>query len=444
MFKPITIKIKKILVHPLFLLLLLGFIIRVSLVFIDYSFDVNSFMAWGREADKYGFAGFYERPSREQYSTVYPNYPPLAIFLFYSSFKNYQLVDNAIWNLNIKYKAFPSRLVFFIKQRSTMAAFFKRSSILADLGIAVIVYLFTKKLLKKKSRKSQLVTSTAILFNPAFFYTSALWGQIESIPILLILLSFYCLLYTPFYLVSFILMTLAILTKQSALIFIPIFFVAFLKKYDFSKFIKSLFVSLLLFWLLFFPFFKKGNLLIFPFQIYWQKIASVSSLPFLSNHAANFWAFVSQWQNIADKNIFLGVSFHTWGFLLMGIFSILILYRAMVSKFDDYKIIFAAALLAMTGFMFLTRIHERHIQQVLPFILLLGILKKKYMKIYIILSAVYLFNLYHNWAIPNVGPVIYFVRLPSIVNLVILSSIAIYLVILKDYLTGSKPLEEKG
>src|SRR3990167_6801032 len=242
--------------HSLLVLFSLGLILRLCLIFLDFSFDVNSFITWGKDAFVLGFRGFYERPSSAVFANVYPNYPPLAVYLFYLNHGFYTLVKTLVWQSNISLPVFPSRLVFFFDARSTLAAFFKLPAIFADLGIAFTLVLFVRKLFPKKKNYPKLAASL-VLFNPAFFYNSAYWGQTEAISIFFLLLSFYFLLFSKKAVVVPILFTLALLSKQSAIVFVPVFLLLYFLKFKMNV-VKGVLISLIIFCISFWDIFLQA------------------------------------------------------------------------------------------------------------------------------------------------------------------------------------------
>lgn len=431
-------KVKKFLInHPLFFLLFLGLILRFAMLFLDFSFDVNSFMTWGRDAFVLGFSGFYEKQSSAVFANLSPNYPPLAIYLFYLSYGLYTLVNAVAWKLNILFPLFPSKLIFFLQTRSTMAAFFKLPAIFADLGIAFIIALIVQKIFPIK-KKYPLVAASLILFNPAFFYNSAYWGQTEAIPIFLLLLSFYFLLLAKKTVRAGISFTLALLAKQNAFVFIPVFLWLFFTRFKKDAVIKGVISSTIIFWIAFFPFYKTGNPMLFPFITYFQKILGSSGLPYISNYAFNFWALISQWKDIVDTRLFFGLSYRYWGYLLTGFFALIILWREYRRKQQTAEILFAVGLIAYASFLFLTKIHERHFEQVLPFLIPVALRDKKILTVFVLLSLFHFFNLYHNWPVPKVDFLVSAIRSPLAVNFFILTFLGSFFSLLFYYFDQMK------
>jgi len=423
--------------YPLLSLLILGLILRSMVLFLDFSFDVNSFITWGKDAFFLGFRGFYDRPSSAVFADLYPNYPPLAIYLFYISYGLYILVTTIAWKLNILFPLFPSKLIFFLQSKSAIAAFFKLPAIFADLGIALIVALFAKKLFPRM-KKYPGIAASLILFNPAFFYNSAYWGQTEAIPIFFILLSFYFLLFSKKAVLASALFTLAILSKQNAIVFTPFFLLLYSKKFKKENIIKGIIFSVIIFWTAFIPFYKSGNVILFPFITYYQKILIVSGLPYISNYAFNFWALISQWKDIVDTNIFFGLQYRYWGYLITSFFVLFILQKSYREKVPPADTLFAAGLVAYASFLFLTKIHERHFEQVLPFLIPLALRNKKIFGLFLLLSVSHFFNLYHNWPVPKIDFVLYLIRSSLVVNLFILTFLGSFFLLLRYYSSQMK------
>jgi len=372
-------KIKKIIrKHPLKTLILLGFLVRLTVLFLDFSFDINSYIAWANEAVKFGLQGFYERASVERYGSTFPNYPPFPIFLFIIFHQFYKLVFFVAWKINLAIPLFPSNIVSFLETRAALAGFMKLSSVFFDMSLSFLIYQFAKKIIKNKNSHLPLIACAAIILNPGFFYNSGYLGQIESIPLFFILASFYTLFFAQSSFWTLPLFTIALLSKQTSVIFLPLIILVMIKKQPLAVFWKSAFLSLIIFWLFFLPFFKQGSLLIFPFKIYLSKILFVSGLPFASNGAYNFWALVTNWQNIKDITPFLFFTYQVWGYLLVGGWSLVIIFLLTKKRFKNMAILEATALIALTVFLFLTKIHERHLQQALPFLLLAGLKNKKF------------------------------------------------------------------
>ncbi|MEK7522356.1 MAG: hypothetical protein AAB569_02165 [Patescibacteria group bacterium] len=385
--------------HLLFFLFLLGLILRLLIIFYDYSWDVNNHMVWAKDFLTRGPQNFYETQSSNVFATLTPNYPPLAIFIFVVMKLINPLIHSVYWWMNIHVPLTPSNFIFFLEKLVFLAALMKIPAILADLGIAFIIFLFAKKIIPKNI-KTQMIGVSLILFNPAFIYNSALWGQIDSIPIFFVMLSVYFLLYTRRHLVTTILFTLALLIKPTALIFLPVYIVLFIKKFGIKKSIINLFVANIIFCLFFLPF------TLSPYMIYLNKILAAQSLPYVTNGALNFWVLIAGFRGIKDGAPFLlNISYRYFGYFIVGLINIFIILRLIKSKKITEDFFMALFIASFAAFLFLTKMHERYSLLPLVFLLVYSFKKTKFTGWFIILSIISFINHYRNWAVPRVEPV---------------------------------------
>src|SRR3989338_1236 len=415
---------KKILI-----LLLLGLIFRIIISFQNYSGDVTNHMIWGEIAVRQGLQGLYDIDFYKLYGHISPNYPPITILFFAFLYLVKIWVYQFAWFLNLHLPIFPSKLIFFLKDFNYYPYLLKLPAISSDIGIAYITYLFAKKIVGKKKSTWPLIATSLVLFNPAYFYNSAHWGQTDSTPLFFLLTSFYTLIYQKKYLTSVITFTLGLLSKQTVAIFIPLFLLIYFvissearnlaqRNYvslDFSVasllrndrvriFIKMILISSFIFWLFFLPFYRNGNLILFPLTTYLNKIILVSGLPFTTNHAFNFWYLLNGSRTtLASSKFILNISYEIWGYFITGIITFLILFRLCIRSQNNYirNFFYAGFLIPLTSFIFLTKIHERHLIVTLPFLLLLTINNKFLLVTYIYISLFNFLNMYHNWWSPN-------------------------------------------
>lgn len=418
---------------PLLLLLILGLVLRLFLSVQIYSGDVNNHIAWGRDSLDQGFSGIYDREFFFRYGTLPPTYPPIPLFAFTAFHRLYDWTYDTSWRLNLAIGIFPSNFIFFLEDQDTLPAFLKIPAIFADLGIALLVFLFIKKLVKEKSARWPLIGASLILFNPAFFYNSSYWGQIESVPLFFVLLSFYLLLFSQRHIWPAVLFTLALLVKQTSIVFVPLFALVYFLRLGFIRSVKGLLSSAAVFWLAFLPFYKTGNIFTFPFSTYWDKIQTGSGSDFVTDHAFNLWALITGLGKISDSTPFyLGFPYRWWGYFLFAGISFAVLYLV-YRRFDIKRVLFAAALLPLAAFLFLTRMHERYLEQALPFFLLAGVQDKKVFLAFILLSVFHFANLYHNWWAPRLDVVVDFLSRAEVINGIIILTIGSFLFLFVKY-----------
>lgn len=382
------------------IIFLSGFLIRLGLMFFASSFDINNHISWAQDAYVRGFSGFYETQSKEVYAWLYPNYPPLAIFIFYLVFIIKQPVFNVLWWLNLKLPFFPSKIFSFLSTREYTTGFYKIPAIIFDLILAYLCYLFAKKLFPKDKQKHILAVSL-ILFNPMFFYISGLWGQIEAIVLSFFLISVYLLIFSKKPVLSFVFFVLSFLVKPVIIIFLPIYIIYFFKKYRWKAIIHSLIIGNLIFWLSFLPFYKSGNIFIYPYTTYFNKIILSQSMDRVSNSAFNFWSIDPKLMQIKDTAKIVG----PFSYQVIGLIIVIVFYSMIVSLYlkktkSITAFFYSIFLTGFTYIMFSTKMHERYFIYLLPFIFLISLKEKKYLKWFLFLSILFFFNLFYSWSIP--------------------------------------------
>ena len=357
-------------------------------------------MVWARDFLTRGAPGFYETQSSNVFAYLTPNYPPLAIFTFVVVYPLQALIHSAYWWLNLHISFIPSNLIFFMEKTVFMAGLFKLPGILADLGLAFLCYLFAKKLFPT-NKKIHLLAPALILFNPAFIFNSALWGQIDSVPIFFVLWSIYLLLYSRRDIISALLFTVAILIKPTALVFLPIYAVLFIKKFGLRSSFLNLVIANVFFIASFLPFMKDKNILTYPYELYSKGILAAQSLPFVTNGAFNFWTIITGFKEIKDTiPLIWGISYRLISYVIVGLINLFILIRLYRGKIQEKPVFAALFLGAFSAFLFLTKMHERYSLLPLVFLLLFSLKNQKNFRWFILLSIISLINHYHSWAVP--------------------------------------------
>src|SRR3989344_8529408 len=289
----------------LLFLLLAALLVRLSLAYFQYSGDVNNHLVWSQSFIGEGAAGFYSRHF-PGYNDA--NYPPLAIYLFGLSVFLYQITLSFFQYLNNLIGAFPSALIPLWQSGNMQAAFLKLPAISADIGIGYLIYRLTKKKL----------LAAIYLFNPAVFYISAVWGQIESLPIFFLVLSYFFL--PRRYYLSHLAFVLAILSKQTALWVLPIFLIAWLKQSDLKTLLQGLTLQAVIFFLLYLPFALPPAAI----ASYLTTLSGSSTL--VSDQAGNLWHWLFAGAPIEDNLPFLGLTVRLWSLLLLALALLFLCY----------------------------------------------------------------------------------------------------------------------
>lgn len=378
----------------LIVLLLLALAIRLLLVNLAYHGDMNNNISWGELALERGLINYYEN---DVWPYSAPNQPPLTILLFSSISWLWLSINKILWILNDNIGIFPSKLIWFWELNGKVFLF-KLPSILADFGIAYIIFRWVKKI-TKNINKSYL-SAFIWLFNPIVFYNSAIWGQTDSIVNFLGLASIYYLLGKNLT-KSLLLFTFSLLFKGSLAFFIPIYlFVIILQRYDFKQIVKSTLTSVVIAVVICLPFHFHFDILLWLVNLYKDRIFP-GEIGYLTANAFNFWWLVDSGKTY-DSIKYLGISARVWGFavtlFLMGIIT-----RKNIRKFDQKNILLSFALISLVVFLFMTRIHERYIYPFFPYATILLFIFAKIKPVYLVLSIIFFLNMYNLFWFPPFG-----------------------------------------
>jgi len=365
--------------------------VRFWIAFQGYSGDINNHISWAKSAAKFGLSGIYER---DYPGTMRPTYPPPTLYLFTIEYQIYHQVYTQLYRINQKIPVFPSRLIWYLERPQALPAFLKLQSIFSDLFLAIILGKIASSL-KPKSPLSKLIP-VFWLANPAVIHNSSYWGQIESLPLLFVFLSVLSLINKRTHLahVSF---AMALLSKQSSLVFFPAFLIWSHLKFGTKKTLQGLLIQTTCFIVAYLPIYglSLGN----SFRNYIHIISVGSGSDYITDHAFNTWVLLSGLGKVHDSVKYLAFSAGTWGKLLTGVFLAWPIYLSLKKKTTEYMI-YLMALLPLVSFLFLTRMHERYLEAALPAALLLSLFLNRNIIVYLTLSAINFLNLYHNWESP--------------------------------------------
>lgn len=355
----------------------------LSVTYFQCDIDVNLFKAWGKTADASGLPHVYEK---------YPgiDYPPLFLHFLWAA-------------------AFISRLLSPLlggAQDAFYTMLVKLPSCLADCAIGYLIYRAAGK--KSVSTEWRLFFAALWLFNPITLLDSALWGQVDSITALFVVLCI-MLLNEKRYLPAGVMLGLGIMLKPQMLIFSPIFFYMWLKDAvtgkSGQKALKSLGLSAggtlagaLIPNLLFLgmgmeeipielPFLEEAVQVRLPW-IFSLFIGTVNHYSYTSVNCYNFWFLLGKnW--VADDEMAGPLSLHLWGMIAIVLVSLLVLFLYWKSKSAEYVPYLMAGLLYLGVSNFGPRMHERYFFPAVALLLIAAILtnKKSLLGLYALLSA---------------------------------------------------------
>jgi Gpi18-like mannosyltransferase len=404
-------------IKKLLFLFIVAFVFRFLLINVAFHGDLYNNISWGNMALK-GLNGFYEKTAF-QYSI--PNQPPLYILLFAITSFIYQTITNLSWYLNNNLGIFPSSFVWFW-QTSGMIILVKLPSIFADLGIAYIIY-------KKVGFKFALLW----LLNPITWYNSSIWGQTDSIVNLLGLISIIALLNKKL-IPSILFFVLSILFKGSLMIFLPILLIVWiLQKHNLRQWVKAILISGLAIILTTVWFHPSLDLPIWLFNLYTQRFFP-GEIGYLTANAFNLWYLINPGR-VLDSIKYFGITAHTIGYITVSIIVIALIAKKQKTLKQEKTILLMLAVMALSTFLFFTRIHERYLYPFFPVATILVGLVPEFIIPYVVLSFVFLLNMYNLfWApgIPILENILIKTALPnilSVINLFIFSSFFVWAII---------------
>lgn len=389
----------------LVILLLFALLLRLLLINVAFHGDLNNNISWGQAALSFGLKGFYER-------TVWkfsaPNQPPLYILLFGLTSWVFQSIDNLNWYLRNTYGILPSAWVWFWQFNGTLILV-KLPSIFADLGIGYVIYKLTKN----------LKLTSLWLFNPLTFYNSAIWGQTDPIVNLLGIISIYFLINRKLT-GSVLFIVLSILFKGSLVIFLPILLIVWLlQKYSLTEWLKAVLISFVAVILSSIWFHPSIDMPMWLFNLYTNRFFP-GEIGYLTANAFNLWYIVNPGK-VFDSIKYFGISAHTLGYLISGIFIFIALLRNKSRLTKEKNFLFLLAISALVSFLFFTRIHERYLYPFFPVATLLIGFAPEYLIPYLILSVTFLLNMYNLfWApgIPQLQTLLTATSLPVVLSIV--------------------------
>ncbi len=417
---------------PLFWIIFFAIIVRLSLVFLDFSFDVNNHITWGKDLFLRGFWNFYGLRSTNGFEVDYPNYPPVPLYFFYLLYPLQPFVFKILWWLNLKFPVFPSKLVLFAESRLFIASFFKIPGILADFGIAWLIYKIAKKMFPRS--RQALMAISFFLFNPVFIYVSSFWGQIDTVLIFFVLFAFYELFFKERYYKSILLFTLALLTKPTVIIFLPVYALFFIRKFKVGNLLKAISIGLVVSWFLFLPFLGKIGFLE-PFIIYYKDVLIAQTMSSATNGAYNFWAVATGIKSPpAATRIVSFINFEMCGYLIAAVFVFWTVIVYWKKKDKGIMLFYPIFLSAMACVLFLVKMHERYMIFPTFFLLLLSLKDKKFWKWYLILSAVAFLNLYNSWPVPFIEILFNILAIPIVYKSLSLINIFVFFFLFKSYI----------
>ena len=263
---------------------------------------------------------------------------------------------------------------------------FKLPAMFADIATGFIIY---KAVSKMKNENAGIVFSILYLFNPAIFANSSLWGQADSLTALFSLFAIYIFprsyqkRWSSFaYLISAVSLAIGTLIKPQAGFILPaILYLFILNKKKLHEYITYGLIGLSIFILGFLPFNNRPKLFEFIIERF---NLSANQYPYGSVNAFSFWGLFGFWK---PDNITVWIGLGVSIVLTVLIFTIVLKKKV---QHGEYLI---SSLSLLITFMFMTRMHERHLLPALAPLLVFASTSPAVLASYIGLSLSYTANL---------------------------------------------------
>lgn len=350
-------------------MLVAGLLVRLYGIFYvpAQSYDIGTYEAWGRIMSQLGPVEFF--------SSTWTDYLPLPIYFCTLIFQ-----FSSVLSLNFG-------LLFKL--------------IVTLLEIVLVYFIW------QKSRPRQSLLLFALLFlSPVLLGDSAFWGQLDTIPSLLALLSLTLLLrqsssLPPLFFPA-LLFGLSVALKPIMLLTLPVFALLLFRHYSLKKFLSFSLVSFLTFLLPALPVAGLSNA--FSFLVA-KALEQSSTYPYTTINAWNLWS-IRPLNNLwpPDNYSVLGVSAHTLGLFLFLLFSIVLLRSIWrIRSPQPHHYFRLAGTLLVIFYVFATRMHERHLLFGLPFLAAAAITNRSLLLPLGALTASFTLNLWAAYSWVNQG-----------------------------------------
>lgn len=286
----------------------------LGMLYYGHSTDMNCFSAWSDMVYTGGFYNFYR-------SDAFTDYPPGYMYVLYVLGFLRSIIGN-------------SSLIL------------KLPAICCNIALGIAAYILAKK---RFSEKSALVLGGFLAFSPVLILNSALWGQVDSVYTLFLVLCI-LLIYEKKLIPSYFVFALAIFIKPQALIYTPVLLFAIwenvIRKFELKRFMLHLLCGILAI--------SSIIILSIPFGIEEtinQYIATLSSYKHATVNAFNLYGALGlNWYNL---NTILSIIGYVFIFALVA-FLVYLYIRGQRNSF------FMAGILAFGVYMLSVKMHERY------------------------------------------------------------------------------------
>ncbi|WP_181907424.1 phospholipid carrier-dependent glycosyltransferase [Cohnella lupini] len=293
--------------------------------------DVMDFQAWADHAYLNGLSGFYN-------GEVFADYPPGYIYVLYVL----GLIKS--W--------------FGLEPGSSASLILiKLPAMFADLAIGWVIY---KTALRLTDVRTALLAAVIFILNPLVFLDSVIWGQMDSVFCLFIVLMILSLQNKKLSVAS-VLFVGAVLIKPQSLIFAPLLLFSIR---SWRETLRASLYALSAFIIITLPFaVNQGPLWIFK---HYQSMFGL--YPYATFNAFNGYALLGA-NGVETNQKWWGISYASWDVLFIASI-VLIAGTFLIRSARDGKLVYTALLIALLVFAFKTGLHERYGYAAVPLALM--------------------------------------------------------------------------
>ena len=233
-----------------------------------------------------------------------------------------------------------------------------------------------------------------LLLSPVLIADTAFWGQVDTIPALLALLSLSRLItpgvkgsHTPGVFAAAALFGLSVAYKPIMILAAPILWIVDIKRGHWAR---LPLISGLVFFATAIP---TGGFQ-FVRHLFSRIFSQVDTYPFLTINAFNFWSLVPNLSWISDSTSVLSISGRSLGFIIFSLLTLITMNHWRKTNFAPHYVYRVAATILILFYAFATRMHERHLLFGLP-LLAMAIQYQSFLLLpFILYSSFFILNLY--------------------------------------------------
>ncbi|MFI5254595.1 MAG: phospholipid carrier-dependent glycosyltransferase [Candidatus Limnocylindrales bacterium] len=395
-------------IPALTILLLAALALRLIIAYVflpdsGFQTDIGSFAAWANALVEHGPGGFYD-------SVGFADYLPGYLYVLWLV----GLLGHALGTLA------------HTDPTAVTVGLLKLPAIAADIAAGWLIYRLARRWIGDRpgAERLALIVAALYLFNPAVWYDSAIWGQVDSVATLVALAAVALLVEGHSEGAAALTVLTALVKPQYAIVLLPILGAVLLRRHllspgsgptpaggpsflrrwaereqGFPRLVSSAVAGIVVLFAV-----------ITPFGLDLVKLAiriggAAGTYPYLTVNAYNPWAFVGA--DGASAMAFAGLGH--WSSdtvaLLGGVpgvligsallaSAILLVFVQLLRRADRRSILLAAAFLSLACFLLPTRVHERYLFPAFIFLPLLAVFDRRLIAATIGIGVVAFLNLH--------------------------------------------------